>query len=102
MDFLGIGWGEILLILLVALLVFGPTKIIEVGRTLGKTVRAFKKAADDMTAQLDKELQEQKLEEQKKEAAKSEPVKDINNTVNAVEKPTEPTKSAWIEDHRQG
>ncbi len=89
MDFLGIGWGEILLILLVALLVFGPTKIIEVGRTLGKTVRAFKKAADDMTAQLDKELQEQK-----KEAAKSEPVKDINNTVNAVEKPTEPTKSA--------
>ncbi len=93
MDFLGIGWGEILLILLVALLLFGPGKVIEIGRTLGKTVRAFKKAADDMTAQLDKELQEQKLEEQKKNEApaQNEPTKDINST---VEKPSEPIKPA--------
>lgn len=62
MDFLGIGWGEILLIIIVALLLFGPGKVIEIGRSLGKTVRAFKKAADELTTQVSKELEEQKKE----------------------------------------
>jgi sec-independent protein translocase protein TatA len=62
MDFQGIGGGEILLILIVALLVWGPHRIVEIGRTLGKTVHAFKKAASDMTVKMEKELDEQKKE----------------------------------------
>ena len=62
MDFLGIGWSEILLIIIVALLLWGPGKVIEIGRSLGKTVRAFKKAADELTTQVSKELEEQKKE----------------------------------------
>ena len=57
MDFLGIGPGELLLILIIALIVFGPGKIVEVSRQLGKTVRAFRKASSELTAQVTKELE---------------------------------------------
>lgn len=60
MDFFGIGPMELLLILIVALLVFGPNKIVEIGRTLGKTVHSFRKAASDFTEQISKEVEAEK------------------------------------------
>ena len=60
MDFLGMGWGEILLILVIALLLWGPGKVIEISRSLGKTVSAFKKALNEVTVQASRELEEQK------------------------------------------
>ena len=62
MDFLGIGGWEILLILVVAVIVWGPGRIAEIGRTLGKLARNFKKASFDLTSQVSKELEEQKKE----------------------------------------
>lgn len=38
----GLGWPEILIILAVVILIFGPKKIPEVGSALGKTLRGFK------------------------------------------------------------
>jgi sec-independent protein translocase protein TatA len=38
----GLGWPEVLVIGLVALLIFGPKKIPELGSALGKTLRGFK------------------------------------------------------------
>jgi len=38
----GIGWLEILILLLVALLVFGPKRLPEMGRSLGRGLREFK------------------------------------------------------------
>ncbi len=38
----GLGWTEVAVIGLVALLVFGPKKIPELGTALGKTLRGFK------------------------------------------------------------
>ncbi len=40
----GLGFQEILLLALVALLLFGAAKLPDVGRALGKTIREFKKA----------------------------------------------------------
>ena len=57
MDFLGIGAGEILLILVLALILLGPGKITDVARTLGKTMRAIKKASTDLTATVTRELE---------------------------------------------
>ena len=37
-----IGWPELLLILIVAMVLFGPTRIEEVARSLGKSIQAFK------------------------------------------------------------
>ena len=38
----GLGWPEVAIIGVVALLVFGPKKIPEIGSSLGKTLRGFK------------------------------------------------------------
>jgi sec-independent protein translocase protein TatA len=56
MDFFGIGTGEILLIIVVALIIWGPKRLPEIARTLGRTMRALKKASYDLTSQVTKEL----------------------------------------------
>jgi sec-independent protein translocase protein TatA len=38
----GLGWTEVVVIICVALLIFGPKKIPKIGSTLGKTLRVFK------------------------------------------------------------
>ncbi|PSF36167.1 twin-arginine translocase TatA/TatE family subunit [Aphanothece hegewaldii CCALA 016] len=38
----GLGWPEVAIIGLVGLLIFGPKKIPEMGKALGKTLRGFK------------------------------------------------------------
>ena len=56
MDFSGVGGGEILLVLLVALIVFGPNRVVEIGRTLGKIMNTVKRASSDFTSQMTREL----------------------------------------------
>lgn len=60
MDFFGIGPGEVLVIIIVALLVFGPERLADIGKTLGKTIHDFRKAASDLTTQVNKEIEEEK------------------------------------------
>jgi sec-independent protein translocase protein TatA len=38
----GIGWPEIVVILIIALIVFGPKRLPEMGRSLGKGIREFR------------------------------------------------------------
>jgi sec-independent protein translocase protein TatA len=42
----GLGWPEVLIILLAAVIIFGPKKIPEMGSALGKTLRGFKEEMD--------------------------------------------------------
>ena len=58
MNFLGVGLPEMLVIFAVALLVFGPRKLPEIGRTLAKTLRSLQDASKEFEAQLNKEAQE--------------------------------------------
>lgn len=58
MDFFGIGAGEILVILVIALLVFGPDKLPEIGRTLGDATRKMKDAASDFAGEMNKEMED--------------------------------------------
>lgn len=60
MGFSGIGIWEILLILIVVLVVLGPRRLPEIARTLGRAVRAIKKASADLTTTLNRELEETK------------------------------------------
>ena len=46
----GIGMPELILILIVGLVVFGPSKLPEIGRSLGKAMREFRKASNAFTA----------------------------------------------------
>ena len=53
---MGLSFGEIIVIVLVAFLVLGPDKLPEAGRTLGKTVNSFKKALSDSNLYLKDEV----------------------------------------------
>ena len=50
----GIGGMEIFIILVVALVIFGPKKLPEMGRSLGKAIREFKSAGSDLQDELTK------------------------------------------------
>ena len=57
----GLGWPELGVIAIAAILIFGPKKIPELGSTLGKTLRGFKEEInsdrdDDTNSEQDKEL----------------------------------------------
>ena len=60
MEFLGMGMGEVLLILVVALVIWGPGRIVDVSRKLGRVMRNLKKATSDLTAQITAETEEKK------------------------------------------
>ena len=43
----GYGWGPILIILLIVLILFGPKRLPELGDSIGKAIKSFKKAHDE-------------------------------------------------------
>lgn len=55
MNFFNIGLPEMVLILTLALLVFGPKKLPEIGRSLGKAIRGFQQASKEFETEFKKE-----------------------------------------------
>lgn len=80
MNIFGIGLPEMAVIMVVALLIFGPKKLPEIGRSLGKALRGFQEASQDFQEEFKKEASEleesvkttAQLESKKLEAAKSD------------------------------
>jgi len=58
-----LGLPELMLIFIVALIVFGPKKLPEIGRTLGKAMGEFKKATDDLKNTIEREVRVDELKE---------------------------------------
>ena len=52
----GMGWQEILLILVIAVLVIGPDQLPQVARTIGKLIAQFRRITNDMRDSLNKEF----------------------------------------------
>ncbi|HEV8629390.1 MAG TPA: TatA/E family twin arginine-targeting protein translocase [Thermoanaerobaculia bacterium] len=52
----GIGGPELIFILVLALLIFGPKKLPEIGRTLGKGMAEFRKASTELQRAINTEL----------------------------------------------
>lgn len=68
MNFFGIGIPELLLILVIALVVFGPQRLPEIGRSIGKAVRDFREMSAGFTSEwqeLSKEFEETASEVQR-------------------------------------
>ena len=55
---LNIGPAELIVVLLVALLVVGPKRLPELGRTIGKGLREFRRATDDIRYSFEADLDE--------------------------------------------
>ncbi|GAW92017.1 TatA/E family twin arginine-targeting protein translocase [Calderihabitans maritimus] len=54
-----IGVPELILILVLALIIFGPGKLPEVGRSLGKSIREFRNASKEIKEEITAELEPQ-------------------------------------------
>ena len=64
-----IGMPELIIILVIALIIFGPRKLPELGRSLGKSIGEFRKASNELRNTLDDEI---RAEEQREERTKAE------------------------------
>jgi TatA/E family protein of Tat protein translocase len=62
-----IGMPELIIIFVIALIIFGPRKLPELGRSLGRSLSEFKKASNELRSTLEEEI---RIEEQKDAAAK--------------------------------
>lgn len=54
-----IGFPELILILVIALIVFGPGKLPEIGGAIGKGIREFRKASLEVTRQFNEEIRQE-------------------------------------------
>ncbi|MEO8521603.1 MAG: TatA/E family twin arginine-targeting protein translocase [Acidobacteriota bacterium] len=51
-----IGMPELIIIFVIALIIFGPRKLPELGRSLGKSINEFKRASNELRNTLDEEI----------------------------------------------
>jgi sec-independent protein translocase protein TatA len=83
------GFQEIVFIFIAALLIFGPKKLPEIGKTLGKGMREFKKATDDLKSNWEEHTRDAEIQELKQTV--NEIKADVENTTHEVEAHVEET-----------
>jgi len=65
-----IGLPELIIIMAIALLIFGPKKLPEVGKSIGRALREFRKASDEIKDKIDQEIHAEEFREIKEELKK--------------------------------
>lgn len=61
-----LGLPELILILVIALMIFGPSKLPEIGKSIGRGIREFKNASREIKESMNEESQKEKEKEQAK------------------------------------
>jgi TatA/E family protein of Tat protein translocase len=63
-----IGMPEMVVIAVIALIIFGPRKLPELGKSLGKSIAEFKRASNELKHTLEEEIRTEELQEARKSA----------------------------------
>jgi sec-independent protein translocase protein TatA len=82
-----IGMPELIIIFVIALIIFGPRKLPELGRSLGKSLAEFKRASNELKSTLEEEI---RIEEQRSKIETTKPPEASTATI--------PTQ-AHVEEH---
>ena len=104
MNVFGIGLPEMALILVLALLVFGPKKLPEIGRSMGKAIKGFQDASREFEEEFKKEAEqiEKTVKSPMKASLEPDPPKalspqeEIENQAEASEATAEPSNGTEI------
>lgn len=75
-----IGMPELIIIFVIALIIFGPRKLPELGRSLGKSLAEFKRASNELKSTLEEEI---RIEEQQQKTEAPKPA--VSAPAHAVE-----------------
>ena len=86
-----IGMPELIIILTLALIIFGPRKLPELGRSLGKSLGEFKRASNELRNTLDEEI---RIEEERSQR--------VAKPVPAEAAPVQATASEFTDDDSPG
>jgi len=66
-----LGMPELIVIFVIALIIFGPRKLPELGKSLGKSIAEFKRASNELKSTLEEEIRLEEQKSKQEEAAKA-------------------------------
>jgi sec-independent protein translocase protein TatA len=81
-----IGFPELVIIFVVALVIFGPRKLPDLGRSLGKSLAEFKRASNELRSTLDEEIRS----EERRTALTSPPAPPVSTDPGVISSPAAP------------
>ena len=90
-----VGLPELIIIFTIALIVFGPRKLPELGKSLGKSIAEFKRASNELKNTLDEEI---RAEERKNAAAQQPPAPQLPEASHTYDAPLPQTELTGIDD----
>jgi len=89
-----LGVPELIVIFVVALIVFGPQKLPELGKSLGRGLREFNKAKNELKATWDEQIREAEHHLQDTKETIQQPIRETIAAVNTIHSPEEPSQEA--------
>ncbi len=86
MNIFGVGLPEVTVILILALLIFGPKKLPELGKQLGKTLKSLKKASNEFQNEIDQAMNDDEMKEDLSKSIESNITNEIKQGNQDLEK----------------
>jgi sec-independent protein translocase protein TatA len=87
-----IGMPELIIIFVIALIIFGPRKLPELGKSLGKSLAEFKRASNELKSTLEEEIRIEEQQQRAEASAKAAQPPTVAQTPDVVDTP--PTHTA--------
>ena len=74
-----LGFPELMIIMVIALIIFGPRKLPELGRSLGKSIGEFRKASNELKSTLEEEIRMEEVKDERKKIEAEQASKQSNS-----------------------